>query len=113
MLGTAKAEDEHGNVAVEWNTRKIAITTSRDELEWLEDLDDENPLSVGEHRSWVGLKQQGLVGALLRLSRIDGPAADLIERSFDPNPSDQDLKLAMAAVDVLVHSPELDREIPF
>ena len=117
ILGTAEAEDDHGNVAVEWDNRTI-VTTPREDLEWLEDLHDEIPFdapgqSVGERRNWVGLKQQGLVGGLLRLSCIDGPAAGLIERAFDPNPSDQDLRLAMAAVDVLVHSPELDREIPF
>ena len=117
ILGTAKAEDDCGNVAVDWDNRTI-VTTPRDDLEWYVLDDDEIPydgpgLSVELRRCWVGLRRQGLIGVLLRLSCIDGPAAGLIERAFDPNPSDQDLKLATAAVDVLVHSPELDREIPF
>ena len=111
ILGTAKIEDDHGNAAVEWDDGTAAITPPED-LEWLEDLDEEIPsgLSVGERRCWVGLRQQGLVDSPLRLSCIDGPAADLIQLAFDPNPSDQDLKLAMAAVDVLVHGPLQDRE---
>ena len=65
ILGTAKAEDDHGNVAVEWDNRTI-VTTPREELEWLEDeVSSEAPAdmyALGGAEYPLGAPQRGRRG---------------------------------------------------
>ena len=44
-LGTAEAEADDGSIAVTWDNRTI-VTTPREELEWLEELNDDIPFDA-------------------------------------------------------------------
>ncbi len=107
ILGTADAEDEHGNVAVDWDNRTI-VTTPREDLVWLEDLDDEIPFdvpefgSVAEQEELRHQQRQMIVNHLCLLSHIAGPESALIERAFTSRADDEWLDLAEAVTGAIL-----------